>query len=147
MTSSSTVEPNERQRSSWSRYARDCKHSELELHPEKTKIVYCQKGNRKNRTDKCKGFTFLGYDFKPRKQWNKLRRVAFLSFDLGISHKAKIKIRNTIKRVLKCLRPEYGLEQIANLINAKFSGWQAYYGKFNGYLLRGNMGLVQWTHH
>ncbi len=38
---------------------------ELELHPEKTKIVYCKKYQRHDRNDN-ESFTFLSYSFQPR---------------------------------------------------------------------------------
>src|SRR5207253_2917257 len=38
----------------------------LELHPEKTKIVYCKDSRRKVGATNVVSFTFLGYDFKPR---------------------------------------------------------------------------------
>lgn len=37
----------------------------LELHPDKTKIVYCQDGQRKGNYSNVK-FDFLGYGFQPR---------------------------------------------------------------------------------
>ena len=37
----------------------------LELHPAKTRIVYCQDGNRRGSYEHTE-FTFLGYTFRPR---------------------------------------------------------------------------------
>ena len=37
----------------------------LELHPEKTKIVYCKQSNRKGGYKKHISFDFLGYTFRP----------------------------------------------------------------------------------
>ena len=42
----------------------------LELHPEKTRIVYCQDVNRKAAYPVVQ-FTFLGYTFRPRKAVDK----------------------------------------------------------------------------
>ena len=45
---------------------RDCG---LELHPEKTKIVYCKDEDRR-RTYPNEKFDFLGYTFRPRRSKN-----------------------------------------------------------------------------
>src|SRR6266550_3623435 len=54
---------------------RDCG---LELHPEKTKIVYCKDGLRKGKHTNEK-FDFLGYEFGPRRPKNRNGKV-FLNF-------------------------------------------------------------------
>lgn len=38
----------------------------LRLHPEKTKVVYCQDWNRRTRSYEHTSFTFLGYEFRAR---------------------------------------------------------------------------------
>src|SRR5262249_38710300 len=43
---------------------------ELELHPDKTKIVYCKDGRRRGSSEHT-SFTFLGYTFRPRLAKNK----------------------------------------------------------------------------
>jgi RNA-directed DNA polymerase len=42
----------------------------LELHPEKTKIVYCQDSDRRGTHEHIK-FDFLGYTFRPRRAKNR----------------------------------------------------------------------------
>src|ERR1700731_2472968 len=59
---------------------RDCG---LELHPEKTKIVYCKDGLRKGKHTNEK-FDFLGYEFRPRRSKNRNGKV-FLNFSPAIS--------------------------------------------------------------
>lgn len=49
----------------------------LELHTEKTRIVYCKDSNRRG-THEHVSFTFCGYAFRPRKAANKRRGVAFV---------------------------------------------------------------------
>ncbi|HLF63133.1 MAG TPA: group II intron reverse transcriptase/maturase [Saprospiraceae bacterium] len=112
----------------------------LELNPEKTRIVYCKDSNRKGKTERPKKFTFLGYDFKPRKKWNTKEKREFTGFDLGISGKAKIKIRSVLKLLLTKLTTQTRLEDIAILVNAKLRGWIGYYAKFNRWDTR-----VLWT--
>ena len=50
----------------------------LSLHPEKTKIVYCKDSRRRRHFPVS--FTFCGYAFRPRKAYNKAKKVAFTSF-------------------------------------------------------------------
>jgi RNA-directed DNA polymerase len=58
----------------------------LELHPEKTKIVYCKDVNRKESHPNEK-FDFLGYTFRPRTAVNRKGKL-FCSFSPAISKKA-----------------------------------------------------------
>ena len=121
----------------------------LEVHPEKTRIVYCANGHRKEKTGRPKKFTFLGYDFKPRKQWNKKEGKAFTGFDMGISGKAKVKIKAVLSKLFKRLRPATDLEDIAALINARLRGWINYYAKYNASATREvwhwlNFRLLRW---
>jgi len=41
----------------------------LTLHPDKTKIVFCQDGKRR-RDFPVTSFTFCGYEFRPRRAFN-----------------------------------------------------------------------------
>ena len=56
----------------------------LELHPQKTKMVYCKDYRRKEKYHNVK-FDFLGYSFQPRTSTSKKRSGLFLGFDCGIS--------------------------------------------------------------
>jgi len=51
----------------------------LELHPDKSRIVYCKDADRKGSYEHTK-FTFLGYEFRPRpaKNWRGKNFVSFL---------------------------------------------------------------------
>src|SRR6266536_6453877 len=46
----------------------------LELHPDKTRIVYCKDSNRRGTYEQV-SFMFCGYMFRPRKAYNKSRHV------------------------------------------------------------------------
>lgn len=56
----------------------------LELHPEKTKIVYCKEAGRKG-SYKNESFDFLGYTFRPRLS-NSKRGRTFVGFLPAISN-------------------------------------------------------------
>ena len=58
-------------------------HCKLELHPEKTKIVYC-KDERRQGDYPLKKFDFLGYTFRPRQSRNKWGKY-FVSFSPAVS--------------------------------------------------------------
>jgi RNA-directed DNA polymerase len=57
---------------------RRLKQCGLGLHPEKTKIVYCQDDDRRGKYDRIK-FDFLGYTFQPRRAKNRYGKH-FVSF-------------------------------------------------------------------
>jgi RNA-directed DNA polymerase len=101
----------------------------LELHPEKTKIVYCQDSDRKGQHEHIK-FDFLGYTFRPRRAKNR-RGKFFVSFLPGVSNKAGKAIRATIRDWrLAATRNNQSLEDLARLVNPSVSGWVDYYGRF-----------------
>jgi RNA-directed DNA polymerase len=101
----------------------------LELHPEKTKIVYCQDSDRKGQHEHIE-FDFLGYTFRPRRAKN-YRGKFFVSFLPGVSNKAGKAIRATIREWrLAGTRNNQSLEDLARLVNPSVSGWVNYYGRF-----------------
>ncbi len=83
----------------------DCK---LELHPQKTKIVYCKDVNRPDGFPVI-SFDFLGYQFRARKtMWGKgEKRVFAHSFQPAVSPSALKSISRTIKRWRLHLRRNY----------------------------------------
>jgi RNA-directed DNA polymerase len=102
----------------------------LQLHPEKTKIVYCKDSNRKGNSQNEK-FDFLGYTFRPRSSMNRYGKL-FINFSPAISDKAKHKIKDEIRSWSSQIKPTNNLTEIANLINPILQGWINYYGKFHG---------------
>ena len=100
----------------------------LELHPEKTKIVYCKDSNRPGGHENEK-FDFLGFTFRPRKARNQ-RGVSFVGFTPAISDKAVKRIRQTIKQWKVHRRSDLSLKEIASMCNPKLRGWIQYYGRF-----------------
>jgi RNA-directed DNA polymerase len=101
----------------------------LELHPEKTKIVYCKDDDRRG-THEQTSFDFLGYTFRPRRAKNRHGKL-FISFLPGVSHKAAKSIRATIRSWrLGATRNNQSLEEIAKFVNPFVRGWVNYYGRF-----------------
>lgn len=101
---------------------------QLECHPDKTKIVYCQDANRKEGYPQTE-FDFLGYTFRQRESKNK-HGVVFWNFLPAISKKAVKAISAQMKSWRLPLRSESTLEQLAKEINPIIRGWLNYYGKF-----------------
>ncbi len=101
----------------------------LELHPEKTKIVYCTDDNRRG-THEHTSFDFLGYTFRPRRAKNRHGKL-FISFLPGVSSKAAKSIRATIRSWrIGASRNNQSLEEIAKFVNPFVRGWVNYYGRF-----------------
>ena len=67
----------------------------LELHPTKTRIVYCKDDDRRGEHEHV-AFDFLGYTFQPRRAKNRWGKY-FVSFLPAISTKAAKAIRATIR--------------------------------------------------
>jgi RNA-directed DNA polymerase len=101
----------------------------LELHPTKTKIVYCKDDDRRGEHEPV-GFDFLGYTFQPRRAKNRYGKF-FVSFLPAISTKSAKKIRKTIREWrLATTRNNQRLEDLARLLNPAVRGWMNYYGRF-----------------
>ena len=100
----------------------------LELHPVKTKIVYCKDDNRRRRYASEK-FDFLGYGFQPRMSKNRFGNY-FISFSPAISDKAGKAIREEIRSWKLHLRSDQAIEDLSRMFNPKIRGWLQYYGRY-----------------
>jgi RNA-directed DNA polymerase len=102
----------------------------LELHPEKTKLVYCKSWKRKEQHEH-NSFTFLSYSFQPRSKPNTFgRHDRFTVFSAAICCKAKAFIREKIRAVFNPQITQVSLEQVAVKLNPKIRGWLNYYSRF-----------------
>lgn len=100
----------------------------LQMHPEKTKIVYCKDDARRDNYPNTK-FDFLGYGFQPREAKNKKGKL-FLSFIPAVSEKACKSIREKIRECKTLQGTNSELPEIARELNPKLRGWINYYGKY-----------------
>ena len=80
----------------------------LAIHPDKTHIVYCKDGSRKEKHPNTK-FDFLGYTFRPRVVKNRKRNSLFVSFTPAVSAKALKAMRATVRRLNYRNRTELSL--------------------------------------
>jgi RNA-directed DNA polymerase len=120
----------------------------LELHPGKTKIVYCKDSLRHGEHDTVT-FTFLGYAFRPRQVKGKNGQI-FTSFTPAISPEA-LKAKGQMVRGWRLhMRTGASLDELAAAINPVVAGWIGYYGLFgrkvlNQLLRRVNTYLTRWA--
>ena len=100
----------------------------LELHPAKTKIVYCKDADRRGAYEN-ESFDFLGYTFRARLSMNKNGK-AFVNFSPAISNKAANRIRTEIRSWKIHLRSDKSITDLAKMFNAHVQGWVNYYGRY-----------------
>lgn len=100
----------------------------LELHPQKTKIVYCKDDSRRGDYDHTT-FDFLGYSFCPRRSKNRWGK-AFVSFSPAVSPSAAKSIRQTVRGWRWHLRSDKSLEDLARMFNPIIRGWISYYTRY-----------------
>ena len=101
---------------------------ELEIHPEKSRIVYCKDDDRRGVYETIT-FDFLGYTFRPRRSKNRYGKY-FVNFTPAVSNKAKKAMKQKIRGWRIHLRPGETLEDLARMANPIIRGWMNYYGRF-----------------
>jgi RNA-directed DNA polymerase len=104
------------------------KECKLEMHPEKSGIVYCKDSNRPKDYPKVR-FTFLGYDFRPRRATNREGRT-WTSFLPAISASALRRIRKEIREWNLPRQTSVSLNEFARRYNPRIRGWMNYYSHF-----------------
>ncbi|MDQ0899530.1 group II intron reverse transcriptase/maturase [Paenibacillus sp. V4I7] len=100
----------------------------LELHPDKTRIVYCKDDDRKGEHSEIK-FDFLGYTFRPRRSKNRFGKH-FINFTPAVSNKACKAMRQTIRGWRMHLKPDVAIDDLSRMFDASIRGWINYYGHF-----------------
>ena len=100
----------------------------LELHPQKTKVVYCADAKRRG-TYGTRQFDFLGYTFKPRRAANK-QGVVFTNFAPAVADKAAVAMRQQIHGWALARHNRWSLEEVLDRIRPVVTGWVRYYGLF-----------------
>ena len=120
----------------------------LELHPKKTKIVYCKDQSRKGTHEETM-FDFLGFTFRRRGACDKKRR-GFASFQPAASKSALNAMCEEIRTLRMRNRADLSLKQIAQWFNPKLQGWLNYYGAFRPWDMKRmfrcfNLALIAWA--
>lgn len=100
----------------------------LEIHPEKSGIIYCKEKNRTASFERI-SFDFLGYTFRPRRCVNK-QGLVHPNFLPAISRTSKKAINQEIRSWHIQLKNEKCLLDFSKMFNAALIGWYNYYGRF-----------------
>jgi RNA-directed DNA polymerase len=133
-----------------SRISARFKECGLEIHPEKSKIVYCKDVNR-NCDFQNISFDFLGFTFRPRKSQDKYGR-RYVNFSPAISRSALKEIFREMRSWHLQLRSDKELSELSVRFNPVISGWWQYYGRFYGTAMKPisrqiNLWLTRWIRH
>ena len=120
----------------------------LELHPDKTRVVYCKDADRRGDHE-VTSFTFLGYTFRPRLAKNRWGKH-FVSFLPAVSKDAVKAMSREIRSWHIARRSDKSLTDLAQMFNSIVQGWINYYGRFYKSMLypllrRINEHLVRWA--
>lgn len=121
----------------------DCR---LELHPDKTKIVYCRSDVNPERYEH-ESFDFLGYTFRRRIVKSKHGNF-FNSFTPAVSKGASQHLRDSIREIRRNHKTA-SLEELAQRMNPVIRGWMNYFYKYSAGEARNvlnyvNLTLIQW---
>jgi RNA-directed DNA polymerase len=122
---------------------------QLEMHPTKTKIVYCQDRKRKEKYPNTT-FDFLGYCFRPRLVRSSRDGMLFWGFNPAVSPSALKDMRAAIRDLDLLHQTHLSVEEIARQINPLLRGWIGYYGRYTPSALTPllryvNQRLVAWA--
>jgi RNA-directed DNA polymerase len=101
----------------------------LEMHPDKTKIVYCKDGKRQGNHSNVT-FDFLGYCFRPRLVKKNRNGNLFCGFNPAVSSSALKAMRSTIGDLNIRRQTHVSLADIAKKLNPLLRGWIEYYGRY-----------------
>ena len=100
----------------------------LEIHPGKTKIVYCQDVNRTGSYETVR-FEFLGFEFRPRKAFDKYGR-RYVNFLPAVSRSSLKAMHRRMRSWHVQLKNGASLSDLSRMFNPVLRGWMTYYGKF-----------------
>jgi RNA-directed DNA polymerase len=107
---------------------RRLKRCRLEVHPEKTRLVYCKDDDRRGGYPHVK-FHFLGYTFRPRRSKNRWGKY-FVNFTPAVSNEAAKKMRQEMRSWRIHRRSDKAIDDLARMWNPVLRGWMQYYGRF-----------------
>jgi len=104
------------------------KECKLEMHPEKSGIVYCQDGTRKKAYPNVM-FTFLGFEFRPRSTKTRNGKL-WTGFAPAVSAAAKKRMRDKIREWDIPRQTSVSLHELAKRYNHHLRGWLNYFSRF-----------------
>jgi group II intron reverse transcriptase/maturase len=101
----------------------------LELHKDKTKLVYCKDYRRQEKHPQVK-FDFLGYSFQPRTTKSRRDGSLYLGFDCAISISSRTRIADKMEELDIVNLSFKSIVGVAQFLGPYIRGWINYYGKF-----------------
>jgi RNA-directed DNA polymerase len=124
------------------------KACKLEMHPEKSGVVYCKDARRRNEYSRIQ-FTFLGYTFRPRGARDR-RGGIWTGYLPAVSAAAVKRMKQQIRAWKLPKQTSVGLFELAQRYNATLRGWMNYYGHFyqsamSGVFKHFDRSLLRWA--
>ena len=101
----------------------------LRLHPDKTRIVYCEDDRRRLDYHQVT-FTFCGYAFRPRKSWDKIRGEARTGFLPAVAPGKLTDMSRKVTSWRLHRRTTLSLNDLAEEVNPALRGWLNYFTAF-----------------
>jgi RNA-directed DNA polymerase len=102
----------------------------LELHPDKTRVVYCKDSDRPGDYPEIQ-FDFLGYTFRPRRIVSRNGTIR-TGFTPAVSRAALKAMRRTLRESGVFRYSHLDLQALADWTAPRLRGWMAYYCRFRG---------------
>jgi RNA-directed DNA polymerase len=103
------------------------KECKLEIHPEKTRIVYCRSDKHQGRHEH-ESFDFLGYTYRRRRAKGKDGRF-FYSFLPAVSKASSQSLKDKLREIRR--KHPRTIEELADKINPIVRGWAGYFTKYS----------------
>ena len=115
---------------------REC---DLEIHPEKSGMIYCKDKNRRGNHERI-SFDFLGYTFRPRRCVNG-KGIVHPNFLPAISQASRKAINQEMRSWHIQIKNDKSLLDLSRMFDPVLRGWNNYYGRFYPSAMR-----VIWRH-
>jgi group II intron reverse transcriptase/maturase len=120
----------------------------LELHPQKTKLVYC-KDDRRRCVFTETSFDFLGYTFRARPARTRKGEL-FVGFNPAVSRKSLKSMNEKVRQWGIARRTQQDIHDLVDWLNPVVRGWVEYYGRYNraelfSFLSRLDLRLAKWA--
>jgi len=112
---------------------------QLELHPEKIKIVYCKDRKRREFHTHTR-FDFLGFTFQARTVYDRSGKLCS-GFNPAVSKQALKRMFQTLRNMNINHSTRLTIHDLAKKLNPVVRGWVSYYAKFYPQIL--HRALVQ----
>jgi len=113
----------------WAAVGRRFAEIGLELHPDKTRIVYCKDSRRRQGYDRV-SFTFCGYTFRPRKGYSMKRQESYTNFLPAVAPEKLTEMSHKVASWRLHRRTTWTLDDLARSVNPVLRGWLTYFTAF-----------------